>query len=89
MIFHTVDHEGGFVCGDPESRVTAYAYPTSEHARQAARGMAYATKVAMEMLGNETAWREILAQRPSTGALAGVKAQDDRNWAKLSIRSRN
>jgi hypothetical protein len=85
MIFHRVDAEGGFVCGESDSRITAYAYPTSEHARQAGRGMAYASKVATEMLERETAFREILALRPDTSAY--VKAQDDRNWVRLTVRS--
>lgn len=81
-IFHRVDDEGGFVCGDPESRVTAYAYPTSEHARQAARGMAHASKVAKVMLTHETYWRQSGVTRPTAEE---VSAQDDRNWAKLAI----
>lgn len=31
------DANGGFVCGDRKSGLTAYAYPTSTHARQAKR----------------------------------------------------
>jgi len=42
--------DGGFVCGDTESRVTSYAYPTSEHAVLAKRD---AAKVAATMLGAE------------------------------------
>jgi hypothetical protein len=39
--------DGGFVCGDTVSRVTAYAYPTSCNARAAVRKP---DGVAMEML---------------------------------------
>jgi hypothetical protein len=39
--------DGGFVCGDTVSRVTAYAYPTSCNARDAVRKP---DSVAMEML---------------------------------------
>ena len=75
-----IDDQGGFVCGDPDTRITAYAYPSSEHAVQAARSTVHAAKVASAMLLQETAWRNsaLLQSLPTD-----IAAQDARNWAKL------
>ena len=49
-IVHKLDCHGGFTVGDTETRKTAYAYPTSTHARRARR---HALVEATEMLTHE------------------------------------
>jgi hypothetical protein len=47
MIVFKHDAEGAFVCGDTETRLTSYAYPTSSYAQQARKAPA---ATAQEML---------------------------------------
>jgi hypothetical protein len=67
------DAQGGFTVGDTETRVTAYAYPTSPHATNAKK---HATQVAAEMVdGQNRSWR---------GFDHLVAASDDYNWTRLA-----
>jgi hypothetical protein len=52
MIVYNLLPDGGFVCGDTETRRTSYAYPSSPHADAAKRKPA---KVALEMMARENA----------------------------------
>jgi hypothetical protein len=79
-----IEADGGFVCGDLYSKVTSYAYPTSDHARAAARGPAAAMRVARDMLLNERSLRATGATAPFS---VEVLAQDERNWTRLTISS--
>ena len=66
-VFKMLD-DGGFVAGDADSRMTAYAYPTSPHAIVAKR---YPKLVAEEMLESErVCFRKVPA----------VKEYDAKNW---------
>lgn len=49
-IVHKLDCNGGFTCGDTDTRITAYAYASSTHARSARR---HPADVAAEMLLHE------------------------------------
>lgn len=87
-LIYRLDDDGAFVCGDSDSRITAYAYPTSKHARVAGRGPVMAGEVARIMLGQETQWRQTIARRPVQG-MPDVSTQDDRNWLRLEVKSRH
>ncbi len=52
-IQYHIDQDGSFTAGDVDSGVTAYAYPSSEHAQQAKRNP---LKVAEEMIQGEMRW---------------------------------
>lgn len=62
--------DGAFICGDKRTGVTAYAYPTSEHAHNAKR---HARRTAEAMLK---------AQNDHTGrsSIPGIDAWDLRHW---------
>lgn len=66
-----LDQSGGFLCGDTESRLTSYAYPTSVHACAAKRKP---EAVAREMIAGEWA---------SLRVLPDIKAYDLRHWKEL------
>ena len=72
MIVFSLLPDGGFICGDTESRITSYAYPTSDYADDARK---YPNSVASVMLDNEKTGLRIL------GAVAGY---DKRNWLILA-----
>lgn len=65
--------DGGFVAGDEDSRMTAYAYPSSPHANVAKR---YPKLVAEEMLE---------AERSSYRKIPAVQEHDRKNWLLLGI----
>lgn len=71
MIVHKLLPDGGFVCGDTETRRTSYAYPTSTHAIMAKRRP------------NRAAWA-MLREANDFPAPVGIQATyDARQWAKL------
>ena len=63
--------DGGFVCGDSATGLTAYAYPCSAHA-EAARRAPLATAQAM-LAGEQRAFR----------VFESVREFDDLNWLRL------
>lgn len=70
------DSDGGFIAGEVESGVTAYAYPTSERAREAKNDP---EPTAAEMLNSES----------RTIAMPGIRDEFDRvNWTLLARRPR-
>ncbi len=72
MIKFKLDKDGGFTCGDTQTGVTVYSYPTSIHANAAKRNP-------------ETAARSILGEQGSyRGDPAIVWEYDMRNWARLN-----
>lgn len=75
-IRYHLDERGGFVCGDTESGVTSYAYPSSTNAMQARK---FPGVVAAQMVAGQ-AWR--LGRDP----LPYEREYDARNWVKLGGR---
>lgn len=71
MIVYSLLPDGGFVCGDTESRLTSYAYPSSINALAAKK---YPQAVAILMVAGESEWTR-------EGNFA--KEYDNRNWVKL------
>lgn len=65
--------DGGFVAGDEDSRMTAYAYPSSPHAGVAKR---HPKAVAEDMLGSE---------RQSYRTIPAIQEYDRKNWLLLGI----
>lgn len=53
MIVYNLLPDGGFVCGDTQTRATSYAYPSSIHAVSARKRPA---KVAIEMIEQANDW---------------------------------
>ena len=73
-IVYKLEADGGFVCGDTETRLTAYAYPTSQNATDAAKSDVWAGTVARVMMEREDAGvHKFLGD-----------GYDDRNWTKLA-----
>ena len=73
-IVYTFDKDGGFAVGDTETRITVYAYPTSNHAEDA---KCHAEAVANIMIEEET----------RCGSGYGKEYQmeyDARNWERLA-----
>ncbi len=64
--------DGGFVVGDIETRLTAYAYPTSTHATEAKR---HPKRVALRM--------QAQAHASAHCKFRGSDEWHMRNWAKL------
>jgi hypothetical protein len=75
MFDYLLLQDGGFVCGDPITRITAYAYPTSENAKAAKR---HPSNVARMMLSKEALFR------PSVHPRVDIAGYDARNWDRLS-----
>ncbi len=73
MIVYKIMEDGGFVCGDTDSTLTSYAYPTSTHATRAKKNAAHVAQVMLD--------RELKCLRVD----AGVRAYDARNWEKLAL----
>lgn len=75
--------DGGFVCGDTVSRVTAYAYPTSCNARAAMRKP---ESVAMEMLRDAVKFKPLADHAAqSWPRMAKDMAEvSERHWADLN-----
>lgn len=71
MIYHALDSNGGFVCGDSVTGITSYAYPTSEHATKAKKKPG---QVALEMIK----WEMNLPRDSDSG-----RQYDMRNWKLL------
>jgi hypothetical protein len=71
VIVHKLLPDGGFVCGDTETRITSYAYPTSTHATSAKRNP---TKVAAEMMANQVRY-----------GLPHEVAYDELMWGRLEV----
>lgn len=89
-LIYRIDDDGAFVCGDSDSRITAYAYPTSEHARVAGRGPVKAREVANAMIIHETDYRRsLVVARISLEQAAAIGTQDERNWLRLEVKSRH
>jgi hypothetical protein len=72
MIVYNLLPDGGFVCGDTETKRTSYAYCSSPHADAAKRNPA---KVALEMMAKENACT--CASSPLTASY------NLRNWTEL------
>ena len=72
MIVFSLLPDGAFVCGDTESRLTSYAYPTSQHANAAKRK---GESVACEMMRMERAFFR---------QTASVRQYDARNWNRMA-----
>ena len=68
---YRLTNDGAFICGDKQTGVTAYAYPTSESAHNAAHGHAIAT--AMDMLARENA-------HIGRNSLPDIDKRDLRHW---------
>lgn len=75
-IIFKVEDDGGFVCGDLGSRITAYAYPTTRHAVDAARSPSDARMTAEIMLSAEVSYRALGCRTQGT-------IYDDDNWVTL------
>ena len=73
-IVFKLDAQGGFTCGDTETKLTAYAYPTSQWAD---RSRKHPEPVAVEMLSDE-AWR-----KPADNMWR--RDYDKRNWQRLEV----
>jgi hypothetical protein len=71
LIVYRFTPDGGFVAGDTESRLTAYAYPDSTCATQAKRNPPL---IARHMISQESA---------SFRKLASVRDYDARNWQEM------
>lgn len=69
MIIYKLEEDGGFRCGDTESNLTSYAYPSSLDAKQAKKNP---VKVSARMIANE-------------GVMRGDGSYDKRNWERLGI----
>ena len=69
MIEYLLDAQGGFTCGDTETGLTSYAYPTSTHATLARR---VPERIAAEMV--KAAKRFAHLSRAD---------YDTRNWQKI------
>lgn len=65
--------EGGFIAGDTETRITAYAYPSSTNATKAALGARAADRIARAMLAKEL----------PRSAYPAAHSYDERNWQVL------
>lgn len=76
-IVFVLDRTGGFTAGCTETRLTAYAYPSSAHAEKAKR---LPDIVAVKMLAAE-------ALTPSTRLYACVREYDALNWRRLEAGS--
>lgn len=63
--------DGGFVAGDSETRITCYAYPTSDHAEAAKREPRI---IAAEMIESENAGHRAWMPRED---------YDARNWERI------
>ena len=74
MIVYNLLPDGGFVCGDTETRATSYAYPSSDHADKAKKSPA---KVAIEMVAQANEW---LATHDICSTTASYNL---RNWKEL------
>ena len=71
MIKFLLTKDGAFICGDTQTGVTVYSYPTSIHANAAKRNA-------------ETAARSILREQGSyRGDPAPCAEYDARNWAAM------
>lgn len=73
MNIHHLDQQGGFTCGDTETMHTAYAYPSSIHARDAKRDP---DKAVAEMLRHANYLNPLLP-----GDI--VARANERNWRTL------
>ena len=71
-IRYHIGQDGSFTAGDVDSGVTAYAYPSSEHAAEAKRNP---LEVAEEMIQGEMSWSRM-------SHLAA--AYDRRNWERMA-----
>ncbi len=72
-IVYKLDQDGGFTCGDTETRMTAYAFPTSPYAPAAKKR---AKNVAAEMMAHGRDWVRFI---PSD-----IENEfHSRNWARL------
>ena len=74
MIVYNLLPDGGFVCGDTQTRATSYAYPTSDHAVAARKNPA---KVAIDMVKQANEW---LAGHDVCSLTANYNL---RNWTEL------
>ena len=74
-IVYKLDSDGGFTCGDTESRVTVYAYPTSPMASSAKRDPLATATVRLER-ENRASFR---------GSPLIVADYDARNWRVLGV----
>lgn len=79
MIVYAFDPLSGFVCGNTETGLTSYAYPTSVHAVAAKRKP---QETAWEMLANEKA----SMRQGDYPAAEWVREYDARMWATLRVR---
>ena len=78
-ILYRLDRQGGFTVGDTETKITAHAYPTSDHAETAMKRPA---EVAALMIDQET--RRSSSLRQDNGALGDtVRGQDARRLGEL------
>ncbi len=75
--------DGGFVCGDTVSRVTAYAYPTSCNARAAMRKP---ENVALEMLRDAVKFKTLAdhAAQAWPRMAKDMAEVSERRWADLN-----
>lgn len=73
-IVYKLDAQGGFTCGDTETKLTSYAYPTSAWADTSRK---HPGNVAEAMLVDE-GWR-----KPSSPTW--VRDYDKRNWSRLEV----
>ena len=73
-IEYKLDEDGGFTCGNTETGLTSYAFPTSVHATAARKNPAY---VARAMLRGEEL---------TLSATKATRADfDERQWKKLRL----
>ena len=70
-IIYKIEADGGFVCGDTNTGLTAYAYPTSPHASNAAKSPAQAQKTADAMIKAESPIRRSPIQTITTSGIGG------------------
>jgi hypothetical protein len=80
-IVFTQDAQGGFVAGDTETRLTAYAYPSSPYANES---RARPEDTAAKMIKGE-AWRKDHQSRTFLGA-PSLREYDGRYWEILEGR---
>lgn len=66
--------DGAFVCGDHASGFTAYAYPTSSHAKKA---LIAPLSVAVDILAVQMQWRPKFKTKE-------LQDFDTRNWRSLN-----
>jgi hypothetical protein len=75
--------DGGFVCGDTVSRATAYAHPTSSHAKAA---VSKPESVAMEMLRGAVKFKPLAEKMAPVwpGMAEHMSDVSERHWDYLS-----